>query len=168
MILKGEWITLQRMTREECHDLYSKYEEDPQMTEEEFVYDKNKVDTYFDVKTNESNRLVFSIKNNDEIIGEIQLKRINNTQKEATLSILIANDSYKNKGYGTEAEKLIIDYAFDVLNLNRILADTTKRNNRSKYVLKKLGFKFLYTDNCMEYFELNKKFYSSQKQSVRG
>jgi len=168
MILKGEWITLQMMAREDCHHLYRKYVADPQMTEKAFVYDKDKVDKYFDIKTNESSRLVFSIKNSHEVIGEIQLKKINKILREATLSLLIANDSYKNKGYGTEAEKLIIDYAFEVLNFTRILADTTKINHRSKYVLKKLGFKFLYIDNCMEYFELNKIFYNSQRLSERG
>lgn len=54
-------------------------------------------------------------------IGEVQLKEINHEQNECTLSIHMQNDEVKGKGYGTEAERLAIQYAFeDRIHSNRL------------------------------------------------
>ena len=72
-----------------------------------------------------------------------------------TLSVCLVNDAFKSKGYGTEAEKLIIDYAINTLGLKTIYADAVHRNHRSKHILEKLGFKHLYDDEALAYYKLN-------------
>ena len=145
------------MTRKMCHELYKKYVTDPDMTEQKHAYDYEEIEEYYATKIEEENRNVFSIMLGAEVIGEIQLKRIDWTVREATLSIILVNDHFKNKGYGTEAEKLILDYGFETLNLNKILADTTLRNERSKHVLKKIGFEHIEDKDEMSYFEFDRK-----------
>ena len=49
--------------------------------------------------------------------------------------------SERNKGYCTEAVKLIVDYLFLSRNLVRIQAETNPRNIASQRVLEKAGFK---------------------------
>ena len=43
------------------------------------------------------------------------------------------------KGYATEGAKRCIDWAFDSLNLERLISTCTKNNTRSENVMKKIG-----------------------------
>lgn len=155
-MLQGQRVTLELYTRKQCHDFYKGYKADGQMTYDVFNYDENIVDKFYDVKSSEPNRKIFAILVDERVVGEIQLKYIDLAKSQATLSIILRDDSVKGKGYGTEAEQLIINYAFNDLNLNKILADTTLRNVRSKHILRKLGFKHIVDENEMSYFELEK------------
>ena len=47
----------------------------------------------------------------------------------------------RNKGYGTEAVEIMVDYLFLSKNIVRIQADTNPRNIASQRVLEKAGFK---------------------------
>lgn len=124
------------------------------MTDEIYVYDELKVDKYYDLKVLNDSRRFFAIMLGSEIIGEIQLKNIDFDQKHATLSIILREDSVKNKGYGTDAERLIFQYAKDHLHLKTIFADAVKRNMRSKHVFEKLGFSYIKSDDVLDYYEL--------------
>lgn len=53
-------------------------------------------------------------------IGNIKLYDINSTRGEATIGILIGNKNYWGKGIAKESIRLVIDYAFQTLNLSRI------------------------------------------------
>ena len=68
----------------------------------------------------------------------------------------MSEDKVKNKGYGSEAERLILAYGFEVLNLRTIYADAVHRNYRSKHVLEKLGFDHLYDDAILSYYQLDR------------
>lgn len=104
------------MTRELCHELYKGWSNDESIYMDmslfkPYVYDKASVDRYFDSK-NEPSRIVFAIMFDDKPIGELQLKQINREKAECTLSIHMQNDSVKGKGYGTQAECMVVKYAF--------------------------------------------------------
>ena len=47
--------------------------------------------------------------------------------------------AHQNRGYATEAARSVVDYAFGVLNLARILAWTDYDNAASQAVMRKLG-----------------------------
>ena len=59
-------------------------------------------------------------KESDKLIGNMGLKDINHLHRTATLGIFIGDKESRNKGYGTEAIKLLLDYGFNYLNLNNI------------------------------------------------
>jgi len=134
MMLKGKLISLETYTLEKCHEFYKSYIADSMLTDSDYIYDEFKVDKYYLTKISDERRCMFSIELDNKTIGEIQLKNIDTINKVGTLSIVLLSDCVKNRGYGTEAEKLIINYGFKCLGLKKILADTTKRNNRSKHV----------------------------------
>lgn len=88
------------------------------------------------------------------MIGQIQLKRISPEKKEATLGIHLQKDQYKNKGYGTQALRMILHYGFTQLHLQTIYADCVKQNLRSRHVLQKIGFVYTHEDDDFYYFKM--------------
>ncbi len=66
------------------------------------------------------------------------------------------NDSVKGKGYGTEAEKLAIKYAFDEMGMVAVNADTVVKNTRSQLILDKIGFDFIKEEGDFLYYRLEK------------
>ena len=152
LILQGEKVVLMPYTIERCHSFYEEYVADPAMTYDTYTYDKENVDRYYQNKVLDISRVFFAICYKDKTIGEIQIKRIDTEKSCGTLSVHLVNDAFKGKGYGTEAEKLLIDYAINTLGLKTIYADAIHRNHRSKHILEKLGFEHLYDDDALAYY----------------
>jgi len=80
-------------------------------------------------------------KEDDELIGTVGLHNVDNINKRATFGIFIGDKSGRNKGYGTEATRLILEYGFKYLNLNNINLDVMEFNERAQACYKKCGFK---------------------------
>ena len=153
-------ITLKPMTRELCHEYFMKFENDPDVFMDmtrfsKYQYDKQKVDEYFD-RHQTTNRVVLMIMKSDHPIGEIHLKDIDRDTNECTLGIHMQNDSYKGKGYGTVAEKLAVQYAFDVLGMKAVNADIVIKNTRSQHVAEKSGFKYVKSEGIFKYYRIEK------------
>jgi len=157
VILRGEKIVLAPYTIERCHAFFKDYVADPAMTYDTYTYNKGKVDRYYQNKVLDTSRIFFAICHNDKTVGEIQIKRMDKEKLCGTLSIHLVNDAFKEKGYGTEAQRLLIDYAINTLGLKTIYADAVHRNHRSKHILEKLGFKHLYDDDVLAYYKFNVK-----------
>lgn len=153
MELSGEKITLKHYTIERCHEFYKDYIYDQAMTYDTYVYNKEKVDNYYQNKVLDTTRRFFAICLQNKVVGEIQLKRIDFTECCGTMSIHLVNDTVKGMGIGTEAERLLIRYAINDLGLNTIYADVVHRNTRSKHILVKLGFEHLYDDDILAYYK---------------
>lgn len=151
-------ITLAPMTRELFHALYRGFENDPDIYMNmqyytQYAYNSEKVDERFDsLQTPE--RVVFAVMLDGAPIGEVQLKRINRERNDCTLSIHLQNDAVKNRGFGTQAEKQAVRYAFDVLKLDAVNADAVLKNTRSQHVLEKAGFMFTREDEMFRYYRI--------------
>ena len=75
----------------------------------------------------------------DAYIGTCELYDIRRDQ--ATLGIIIGEKSHWNRGYGPEAMKALIAYAFDDLGLDRIVLNTYCDNGRAQRAFAKVGFR---------------------------
>lgn len=169
MDIKGEKVVLKPLTRELCHEMYSQYVADPMMCDEPYNYTKEHVDHYFDNRIKDDSRRLFSIVAEGRTIGEIQIKYINFEVKKGNLAVHLTNDSVKGKGYGTEAERLILNYAFKDLGLETIYADAVLRNTRSQHIMEKLGFKYIYKDEDFKYYELMRYDYENRnREALQG
>lgn len=85
----------------------------------------------------------FGIFKNKRFIGKIQISNIIiGVLKSAFIGYSIDEDE-QGKGYMKEALKLVLDYAFDELELHRVEASTLVDNIKSQRVLKSCGFKEL-------------------------
>ena len=100
----------------------------------------------------------------DKLMGSIGLHSIDNINKSATLGIFIGEESGRNKGYGTEAVRLILDYGFNYLNLNNIKLDVMEFNDMAIVCYKKCGFKE-YGRRRKCYF-LNGKYYDKIEMDI--
>ncbi len=149
-------ISLQPYTLQRCHAFWKDYEADPDMMEGRFIYDADWVERYFHGKCQANDRRYFAICADDIVIGEIQLKSIDLIKKSAILSVHLNNKKYKNRGFGTEAQRQMIAYGLEELGLQKIYADCLHRNQRSRHILEKLGFQHLYSDDSFHYFVLEK------------
>ncbi|SNX53217.1 Acetyltransferase (GNAT) domain-containing protein [Thermoanaerobacterium sp. RBIITD] len=73
-----------------------------------------------------SNELIFATidLSNNCLIRNIWLNSADHINGIAELGIFIGNKDYWNKGYGSEAIKLLLDFAFNILNLYNVYLKT--------------------------------------------
>ena len=88
---------------------------------------------------------IFSIINskNDELIGNCSIFKINHRNRKAEVGIFIGNKECWNKGYGSEALSLLVDFGFNILNLNNIMLEVFGFNRRAIKAYEKVGFKII-------------------------
>ena len=82
-------------------------------------------------------------KENDTLIGNISLMHIHEINRTAELGIFIGDENYLSRGYGSEAIKLLLDYAFRYVNLNNIMLKVFDYNKRAIKAYEKCGFKYM-------------------------
>ena len=78
---------------------------------------------------------------NDDWVGTISLKNIDNEVQQAEYAI-ITSSSVHGKGFALEGTKAIIDYGFKKLNLKRIYLNVVADNIRANKFYEKAGFEF--------------------------
>lgn len=107
------------------------YPQSEKETEEWYEKIRDSRDSYhFLIRLNEDNRA----------IGIVNLKRLNFKSRWAIFGIIIGEKDCWNKGYGTEATRLMVRYGFWELNLNRIELAVVAFNERAIHSYEKLGF----------------------------
>lgn len=82
---------------------------------------------------------IFKI-NGDNLIGTIGLFQVFRGPRESALLGYSLDQEHNGKGYTTEADNLVVNYAFEILNLHRIEAGVMPDNVGSIRVLEKVGF----------------------------
>lgn len=73
-------------------------------------------------------------------IGNISLQQINLIDRQAEIAFILGEKEYWNKGYATQAARLLIDHAFYSLGLHRIYFGTAQNNIGMQKVGEKLHF----------------------------
>ncbi|MFQ3274912.1 MAG: ribosomal-protein-alanine N-acetyltransferase [Candidatus Nanohaloarchaea archaeon] len=76
----------------------------------------------------------------EETIGITSIEEHSKDLQTAEIGLWIETDRHGN-GYGSEAARLLTDYALKELNYHKIYARTDERNEASRKIWEKLGFK---------------------------
>lgn len=156
MQLVGELIQLRAMEPSDLKLLY-RWENDSTVWSvsgtlvpfSKFVLEEFVNQAHQDIYTNKQVRLMIDLKYMDEeddteeetkCIGCVDLFEFDPRNKRAGVGILIANQADRGKGYATEALHLIIDYAFEVLDLHQLFSNVRVDNESSVALFKRLGF----------------------------
>lgn len=84
-------------------------------------------------------RVVVERSSDGAFLGWCTLNSWDPTFRSASLGYCFAAAAWGH-GYATEAARALLDWAFDVLDLNRVQAEADTRNGASARVLEKLGF----------------------------
>jgi len=88
----------------------------------------------------EHNYSIIDIETN-ELIGSCGFIGLDHLNQTAEIGIFIGNKTHWNKGIGTEALILLLDYGFMALNLHNIQLRVYSFNERAIKSYKKIGFK---------------------------
>ncbi|MBS3737038.1 GNAT family N-acetyltransferase [Candidatus Bipolaricaulota bacterium] len=123
------------------------------------LFTREKVEEWYEVMKDQNERRVFNLHTKgeeNEPIGYCGLYKIDHRNDRATIQVIIGEDDYRGKGYGTEATKLLLDYGFSVLGLNTISLSFMETNNRARAVPKKLGFRE--AGRLRDYWKVNDKY----------
>ena len=80
------------------------------------------------------------LRDTNKHIGNIKLEPIDLENKEATLGILIGDKNYWGRSICTEAVKLLVNYAFNDLNMDRITLGVISENKAAIKCYTKAGF----------------------------
>jgi RimJ/RimL family protein N-acetyltransferase len=74
-------------------------------------------------------------------IGKTYLESVNLRNRTAEFGIVIGEEEYRGKGFGTEATRLVLDYAFTVLGLHNVMLVVYEFNLAGRRAYEKAGFR---------------------------
>jgi len=74
-------------------------------------------------------------------IGITNLHRIDLRNRTAAFGMLIGATTDRGKGYGTEATRLMLDYAFTALGLHNVMLTVLEFNRAGRRVYERAGFR---------------------------
>ncbi|MCP4134522.1 MAG: GNAT family N-acetyltransferase [bacterium] len=81
----------------------------------------------------------------DELIGNCGLLNKDPVNRTAEAGIFIGAKDFRGRGYGEEAMRLLLDYSFNIINMNNIMLFTYSFNKPALKCYEKCGFKVIGT-----------------------
>ncbi|MCD6234324.1 MAG: GNAT family N-acetyltransferase [Candidatus Marinimicrobia bacterium] len=144
IFLEGKKVILTPMEEEDA-EFIRKMENDPEVRYALFLYKpltRESAEKKVREMISSPDIFMFMImdKENRQIIGQSGLVRVDFVSRSAIFFIAIHHKASRSKGFGTESTRLIVDYAFQTLNLNRIQLHVNSENTPAIHIYKKLGF----------------------------
>lgn len=143
-MLKGSNVFLSPLQKEDSRQLY------------EWINDRELVlfnapykpvserhhQAWFEAIQQRNDVVIFGIRLLEEgkLIGSCQLHSINYVHRSAELQIRLGDTEQRGRGYGTEAVRLLMDFAFKDLNLQRVHLHVLSTNVVAIRVYEKVGF----------------------------
>ena len=108
----------------------------PLTTEDHLSWIRNKVNT------GEVVQFIIHSDNLNCDVGSVYLRDIDHNNRKAEFGIFIGESSARGHGIGRSAAKLILRYAFEELELNRVFLRVFARNEQAICSYKNAGFKY--------------------------
>ena len=121
------WLNNQTVTQHNSHG--------------KFPYTKAQAIKYVQSIQGSQKNIVLAIVDRDsnQHIGNVSLQAIDWQNQNAELAILIGESDFFKKGIGYEASKLMLNHAFNTLNLHRVYCGTSSGNIAMQKIALKLG-----------------------------
>ena len=144
--ITGEKLYLRGLERSDLEGEYFDWLNDREVTKflesGGFPNTLEKMEEFYRNTALSNNNVIFAIidKKKDKHIGNIKLGPINWITRIAPLGIMIGNKESWGKGYGTEAIRLVVHYAFKRLNLHKVIAGAAAIHQASIRAFQKAGF----------------------------
>lgn len=94
------------------------------------------------VSQKNSDSVCFAVETLEErkFIGTVGVNSIRSIERIGTTGSMIGEKEYWGQGYGTDAKMLLLNHAFNVMNLAKVNSSVTEFNGRSVGALKKQGY----------------------------
>ena len=95
-----------------------------------FILEQYIANSHQDIFEAKQLRLIIEDNNTKKNVGIIDLFDYSPQHKRAGIGILII-ESEQNKGFASQALKLLIDYSFELLDLHQLFANISSENDKS-------------------------------------
>ncbi|MFX3635557.1 MAG: GNAT family N-acetyltransferase [Candidatus Pristimantibacillus sp.] len=146
-ILKSKDYVLKRIEDNHLDEVYEIYSNDHVFQYCGIIPKHNKGTVknmigHFDRDYNKGSRVkwgIFNIYESDRLLGIIEAFDFNQKVNMVTIGYFLAESRW-GRGTATEAVRILVDYLFMEVNVNRIQAEVMPSNESSKKVLLKNGF----------------------------
>lgn len=144
-MIAGERVVLREIEEDDL-DLIVKWRNDPEVLKWLFSYlpisnasQRQWYEKY--LAEDKTQTFIIEVKDGRVPIGTIGINEIDHRNQRGELGILIGENSYRGKGLGEESLRLMINYAFDQMNLRKIKALVFNDNRNAIILYEKCGFK---------------------------
>ena len=142
--LEGEKVYLSPINQDD-YETYVKWLNNPNITQfldcnDSLITLSNEKDILLKIGNEE---FCFAIikKEDDTLLGNVGVTKIDYKNGKAELGIFIGDEENLSKGYGSEAIKLIINFAFNEIRLHSVMLTVFSNNPRAIKAYTKCGFK---------------------------
>lgn len=146
--IETERLLLRPVTLDDAEAMFD-YASDIENTRYTFLTNQNLEETKSNIAqfylANPLGRWGIELKSNGKFIGTIDLHKIDPVLKKATIGYII-NKKYWNQGLTTEANRSVIELAFEKIGMNKLTALHDKANPASGKVMKKSGMRFSHAE----------------------
>jgi len=145
--LSGSKIYLRPLERSDLNENYLSWLNDPEVTRYletgTFPTTSEDLEKFYARVTGSPAEVIFAIvdRKSHEHIGNAKLGPINWVHRRAMFGILIGDKRFWGKGVGEEVTRLMVKYAFERLNLNRIGLAVFEEHTAGVRCYEKVGFK---------------------------
>ncbi|MDR0559515.1 MAG: GNAT family N-acetyltransferase [Prevotellaceae bacterium] len=145
-MLENDTVKLRALEPDDVNLLYL-WENDPDVWlvgERVEPYSKFDIERYIlsegDIFANRQLRLMIERKHDGVAIGAVDLFDFNPLHRRAGIGLLIYQPENRGRGYAGEALKIIVNYAFSLLNIHVLYCNVSANNISSLHCMKKAGF----------------------------
>lgn len=147
LMLRGSLVGLGPLDRRHI-PIYLRWMNDPEVTRglgRGGPFTREMEEDWFERASTDKTGVHFAIYELETLrpIGTVGLDGIDHYHASATFGISIGEKSCWNRGYGTEATRLTLDYAFNMLNLQNVMLSVYSFNPRAQRAYEKAGFRVI-------------------------
>jgi len=144
-MLKGEKVSLRAIEREDI-PTFVRWLNDPEVCKYLLMYIPMSIaeeERWFERQLDAKDSKILAIETAEGFhIGNIGLHDIDWKSRRAELGIVIGEKAYWGLGYGTDAIKTALRFAFDEMNLHRVYLRVIDFNERAQRCYQKCGFQY--------------------------
>ncbi len=145
--LSGSKIYLRPLERSDLNERYLSWLNDPEITRYletgAFPYTMQDLEKFYAQVTGSPTEVIFAIADRKahQHIGNVKLGPINWVHRRTMFGIMIGDKRFWGKGVGEEVTSLMMEYAFNRLNLHRVGLVVFEEHQSAVRCYEKVGFK---------------------------
>jgi len=84
---------------------------------------------------------VLGVEREGRLVGYVQLALVDRIERRAAVAIMLGDRATWGRGVGRTALRILADYAFAALDLERVYAEVYGFNYRSQRLMERVGFR---------------------------
>jgi RimJ/RimL family protein N-acetyltransferase len=146
-VLTGKLVKLVPINKEKIAEQWANWNIDSDYTRlldigPSYLYARKQIEKWIDEIDDGSCEFAIHAIAEDKVIGDIGIGDFDWAAGTTWVGIGIGEPDFRGKGYGTDAMRIILRYAFEELNLHRVNLSVFEFNKRAIRSYEKCGFKY--------------------------